>query len=94
MTNLPTRLSAFTRAEPRLTLLSYKNRRALVPYLYVAPAIGLFLLLMLFPMAMVLRCLLLEGAILSPAGATRSGSTGPRERSCVSSTSFPGCLPR
>ncbi|WP_421726694.1 carbohydrate ABC transporter permease [Bauldia sp.] len=36
------------------------------PYLYIAPAIALFFLLMLFPMAMVFRYSVMDGAILSP----------------------------
>jgi multiple sugar transport system permease protein len=52
------------RAEPRKTgMLSYRTKKRLVPYLYVAPATLLFSLLMLFPMVMVLRYSLLEGAI-------------------------------
>lgn len=69
MANVPTGLSAITRARPRVVLLSYENRRVLLPYLYVAPAIALFFLLMLFPMAMVFRYSIQEGAILSPAPA-------------------------
>ena len=46
--------------------LSYKTKRKLVPFLYVAPATALFLLLMLFPMIMVLRYSLLDGAIMKP----------------------------
>jgi multiple sugar transport system permease protein len=67
MANLPTGLSAFAAAKPRAALLSHRNLRAIRPYLYVAPAIALFFLLMLFPMAMVFRYSLLEGAILNPA---------------------------
>ncbi|WP_409564430.1 carbohydrate ABC transporter permease [Rhizobium sp. BK512] len=44
-------------------LLSYKTRKRLVPYLYVAPATFLFCLLMLFPMITVLRYSLMDGAI-------------------------------
>jgi len=44
-------------------LLSYKVRKRLVPYLYVAPATFLFCLLMLFPMITVLRYSLMDGAI-------------------------------
>jgi multiple sugar transport system permease protein len=44
-------------------MLSYKTKVGLVPLLYVAPAAFLFSLLMLFPMIMVLRYSLLDGAI-------------------------------
>lgn len=44
-------------------VLSYKIRKRLVPYLYVAPATFLFCLLMLFPMLTVLRYSLMDGAI-------------------------------
>ncbi|MBB3443924.1 sugar ABC transporter permease [Rhizobium sp. BK379] len=44
-------------------LLSYKTRKRLVPYFYVAPATFLFCLLMLFPMITVLRYSLMDGAI-------------------------------
>lgn len=43
---------------------SYKTLRKLVPYLYVTPATLLLVLLMLFPMAMVLRYSLMDGAIM------------------------------
>lgn len=44
-------------------ILSYKIRKRLVPYVYVAPATFLFCLLMLFPMLTVLRYSLMDGAI-------------------------------
>jgi multiple sugar transport system permease protein len=44
-------------------LLSYRTKKRLVPFFYVAPATLLFSLLMLFPMIMVVRYSLLEGAI-------------------------------
>lgn len=45
----------------------FKRRSAAaLPYFYVAPAMALFSLLMLFPMAMVFRYSLLDGAILRP----------------------------
>lgn len=44
--------------------LSYKTQRRLVPLLYVAPAVFLFALLMLFPMLTVLRYSLMDGAIM------------------------------
>jgi multiple sugar transport system permease protein len=43
------------------------HRRRLVPYLYVAPSISLFFLLMLYPMVAVFRYSLLDGAILKPS---------------------------
>jgi multiple sugar transport system permease protein len=43
---------------------SYKTLRKLVPYLYVTPATLLLVLLMLFPMVMVLRYSLMDGAIM------------------------------
>lgn len=49
--------------------LSYKTLRKLVPYLYVTPATLLLVLLMLFPMAMVLRYSLMDGAIMKPDAA-------------------------
>ena len=42
----------------------YRTLRRLVPYLYVSPATFLLVLLMLFPMAMVLRYSLMDGAIM------------------------------
>lgn len=44
--------------------LSYKTQKKLVPLLYVAPAVFLFALLMLFPMLTVLRYSLMDGAIM------------------------------
>lgn len=43
--------------------LSYRARRRLAPFLYVAPATALFGVLMLYPMAAVLRYSLFNGAI-------------------------------
>ncbi|MXN53698.1 ABC transporter permease subunit [Shinella sp. AETb1-6] len=48
----------------RKVKFSYKTLRKLVPYLYVTPATLLLVLLMLFPMAMVLRYSLMDGAIM------------------------------
>ena len=50
-------------------LISYKASRRLVPLLYVTPATLLFCLLMLFPMVMVFRYSLLDGAILKKNAA-------------------------
>jgi multiple sugar transport system permease protein len=53
-----------TQVKPRSRgMLSYKSKVRLVPLLYVAPVTFLFSLLMLFPMIMVLRYSLLDGAI-------------------------------
>ncbi|OJF89873.1 sugar ABC transporter permease [Pararhizobium antarcticum] len=45
-------------------MLSYKTKKRLVPFLYVAPAAFLFSLLMLFPMITVFRYSLMDGAIM------------------------------
>ncbi|MBP1860443.1 multiple sugar transport system permease protein [Rhizobium herbae] len=45
-------------------MFSYKTKKRLVPFLYVAPAAVLFSLLMLFPMITVLRYSLMDGAIM------------------------------
>ncbi|CAN7669048.1 sugar ABC transporter permease [Pararhizobium sp. LjRoot235] len=45
--------------------LRYTTMRKLVPYLYVSPATLLLVLLMLFPMAMVFRYSLMDGAIMT-----------------------------
>ncbi|MCP4385690.1 MAG: sugar ABC transporter permease [Hyphomicrobiales bacterium] len=66
MANLVTRPSSPAGARSSVTFFSYRNRKAIQPYLYVAPAIALFFLLMVFPMVTVFRYSLLEGAILSP----------------------------
>jgi len=42
------------------------HRRRLAPYLYIAPSIALFSLLMLYPMVAVFRYSMLDGAILKP----------------------------
>ena len=59
-----------TKTKPRKSgMLAYKTKKRLVPFLYVAPATFLFALLMLFPMLMVLRYSLLDGAIMKPNAA-------------------------
>jgi multiple sugar transport system permease protein len=45
------------------SLVSYKTKRRLVPYFYMAPATFLFILLMLYPMITVFRYSLMDGAI-------------------------------
>ncbi|CAN7692971.1 carbohydrate ABC transporter permease [Pararhizobium sp. LjRoot238] len=49
--------------------LRYTTLRKLVPYLYVSPATLLLVLLMLFPMAMVFRYSLMDGAIMKKGAA-------------------------
>ena len=65
MATLATRHSPFPvgRAESPVLLQEPAGDPA---YLYVAPAMALFFLLMVFPMAMVFRYSLLDRAILSP----------------------------
>ena len=53
----------------RRGLLSYQTKRRLVPLAYVAPAIALFALLMLYPMAAVLRYSLQDRAIMKKNAA-------------------------
>ncbi|MBV1703528.1 MAG: sugar ABC transporter permease [Hyphomicrobiales bacterium] len=48
----------------RRAFVSYATRRKLVPYAYVAPAMALFALLMLYPMIAVFRYSLMDGAII------------------------------
>jgi multiple sugar transport system permease protein len=50
----------------RAAFASHHYRRRLVPYLYIAPAIALFFLLMLYPMVMVFRYSMLDGVIFKP----------------------------
>jgi len=50
-------------------LISYNSRKRLVPLLYVSPATLLFCLLMLFPMVMVVRYSLMDGAIVKKDAA-------------------------
>jgi len=67
MANPVTRSAALAGAGAGIGFASPRVRRAALPYLYVAPAISLFFLLMLFPMAMVFRYSVLKGAILKPS---------------------------
>jgi multiple sugar transport system permease protein len=67
MANFETRLSASAREGSRVAFVSYRNWRRAVPYFYVGPAIALFFLLMIFPMVVVFRYSLLDGAILTPS---------------------------
>jgi multiple sugar transport system permease protein len=50
-------------------LISYGARKRLVPLLYVTPATLLFCVLMLFPMVMVIRYSLMDGAIVKKDAA-------------------------
>jgi multiple sugar transport system permease protein len=50
-------------------LISYKTGKRLVPLFYVTPATLLFCLLMLFPMVMVVRYSLMDGAIVKKDAA-------------------------
>ena len=55
--------------QTRAPRLRDRTLRRLVPYLYVSPAALLLTLLMLFPMVMVLRYSLMDGAIMKPSAA-------------------------
>jgi multiple sugar transport system permease protein len=66
MANLATGPGEPIRVRPSTSLLSYKNRRAAAPYLFIAPAMALFFILMLFPMGVVFRYAVLDRAIVSP----------------------------
>ena len=66
MANYATSPNEAVRPGPSPSLLSYKKRRAAVPYLFVAPAMALFFILMLFPMGVVFRYAVLDRAIVSP----------------------------
>jgi multiple sugar transport system permease protein len=48
------------------SLMSYKSQRAITPYLYMAPTIGLLAILMAFPMIVVIRYSLLDNVIMRP----------------------------
>ena len=50
-------------------ILSFRTKKKLVPFLYVAPATFIFSLLMLFPMIMVIRYSLMDGAIMKKNAA-------------------------
>lgn len=56
-------------SQPKAPRLRDRTLRRLVPYLYVSPAALLLTLLMLFPMVMVLRYSLMDGAIMKPSAA-------------------------
>ena len=65
MANLATGPGDSIRVGPGVSLLSYRNRRAAGPYLFIAPAMALFFILMLFPMGVVFRYAVLDRAIVS-----------------------------
>lgn len=56
-------------ARPQARKFRYRTLRKLVPYLYVSPATLLLTLLMLFPMLMVLRYSMMDGAIMKKGAA-------------------------
>ena len=56
---------AFLQRAPSLPVISYKARRAIRPYLYLAPTILLLTLLMLVPMIVVVRYSLLDNVIMN-----------------------------
>lgn len=60
------------RKSPWMGFGSYRRKKQFEPYYYVAPAMALMCLLMLFPMAMVIRYSFMDGAILKK-GAGFSG---------------------
>lgn len=60
---------AMVHARPQARKFRYRTLRRLVPYLYVSPATLLLTLLMLFPMLMVLRYSLMDGAIMKKGAA-------------------------
>ncbi|HEX8046873.1 carbohydrate ABC transporter permease [Rhizobium sp.] len=65
-------IPAMVAAQPELRKkgkFHYKALRRLVPYLYVSPATLLLVLLMLFPMIMVFRYSLMDGAIMKKNAA-------------------------
>ena len=64
MANPVTHSAAPAGARADIGFFSYSSRRTVLPYLYVAPAMALFTLLMLFPMVTVFRYSVLDGAIM------------------------------
>ncbi len=56
---------AFLNRDKSLPLISYKARRAITPYMYLAPTIILLALLMLLPMIIVVRYSLLDNVIMN-----------------------------
>lgn len=60
---------AMAHARPQARKFRYRTLRRLVPYLYVSPATLLLTFLMLFPMLMVLRYSMMDGAIMKKGAA-------------------------
>ncbi|WEZ84464.1 sugar ABC transporter permease [Rhizobium sp. 32-5/1] len=60
---------AMATARPKARKFRYRTLRKLVPYLFVSPATLLLTLLMLFPMLMVVRYSLMDGAIMKKGAA-------------------------
>lgn len=60
---------AMVHARPQARKFRYRTLRRLVPYLYVSPATLLLIVLMLFPMLMVLRYSMMDGAIMKKGAA-------------------------
>lgn len=56
---------AFLNNDPSLPLISYKTRRVIAPYMYLAPTLILLALLMLLPMIIVVRYSLLDNVIMN-----------------------------
>ncbi len=56
---------AFLKKDKSLPLIPYKVRRAITPYIYLAPTIILLALLMLLPMIIVVRYSLLDNVIMN-----------------------------
>ena len=64
-------------------LISYQTSQRLVPLLYVTPATLLFCLLMLFPMVMVIRYSLMDGAIVKKNAGLRRAAELPGRSSRI-----------
>ena len=56
---------AFLNKDKSLPLISYKARRAIAPYMYLAPTIMLLAMLMLLPMIVIVRYSLLDNVIMN-----------------------------
>ena len=64
MSRVSQRIETADNSAAETGFIPYSLKKRMVPYLYVAPTTLLLLLLMLFPMIMVLRYSLLDGAIM------------------------------
>ncbi len=69
MTRSATAIAAAPTRTRRRASAGTKLLRKLTPYLYVSPATALLVLLMLFPMIMVVRYSLMDGAIMKKDAA-------------------------